>query len=635
MEKVKSTVTVMCSFHNDAVAKAVSLGDKTLLCFSCALDQTKTGDKTIKEIDKICDGNENVLLEYLQIKQTASRKENLIKEYERKLEEVQGNLKQEVKIMYETLSEKIGKMTENTVALIESKTEGLLNDFDSDKKILNRLQKAINKNIEKVLDARDGDVDHCKSELLEIKKEIDGKIADRDSNPEGVFISNKIFEQIISPTEHFLGEVDIYNTDHYAQLEQDVTHSNELNKEQNHTTSSIGVTTTLQDFARKIPPKVPPKPKTAPCQEIHDKPKPVPRSRKSASGSKPDGTSDGENIQQSFRESKEFPEESSEKVTNIAEEHKSPEKVETKHEKARKTKIFTFDKKDKKKVVPKLENYEDVDLAPNKHTQAKDLINKSVSLTGLQFTSSSKFSKLVTIGQDQIGLLTTKHSTVVVAQIDGRAHRKTYPDGVISIAAMENNQLAILVQEKGTKIETVHLSGGDFETKNTIYLSIEISDVTGFDYSKTKSLFAIGTRTQQVIIDGKRKKIKSTDISNITGSSKIATTYDFEKERIYVLNMEHRSVKCVCLKNVKHLWNGRYDQLIKPKALCLYKDKLCVASSGTVTIFSAKDGTPIRKHGSVGLVQDCLGICVIDDVIVISSNSDNFEESRKLGFIHF
>ncbi|XP_045165535.2 uncharacterized protein LOC123529318 isoform X2 [Mercenaria mercenaria] len=619
METSQNYVTPMCSAHNDAVAKAVCLKNKELLCFQCAIAKAKLDVYTIQEIDKISEGKEKLKLEYILMKQIASRKETFIVEYERKAGEVKENLEQEVKKMYDQLSEELCKLKENTLHSVESNSDSFLKDLYSNKKELDGVQKTINENLEKLSVATVSDVESLESQLQEVKKKLTDEIPDLDSNPEGVFTASKMFQEAMSKSKGVLGEVTLSNMDHYSLPTQDESQANK---------TAYSIPTAI---IGSQPPKIPPKPGAFSSDEYHERPKLFPRNAEA----KPKRASITEDTSQMAM--KIAP---GNDMTAAKTDSKMSPKTETvpesKPEKAKKSKFKIFGGP-KDKPREKLEDYEDVSFAPKTPIQAKYLINTTLPLSGLDSIHTPlKFEKLVTIGPDRIGLLNRKQSSVVVAQLDGNVHIKQYPDGVTSIAAMENNQLAILTQKEGNKIETICVTDKGFDTKNTIDLKEELSDVTGFDYSysKNKSRFAIGTKTKQVFIDGKGKKIKSTEIDNTTGSSDIATTYDFENDCIYVMNMEHKSIKCVSLKNLAPVWKRKCeDQLFKPKSVCLYKDKLCIASSGTVTIFAAKDGAPIRKHETVDLVQDCLGICVIDDVIVISSNSDRLDESRKLGFI--
>ncbi|XP_045165083.2 uncharacterized protein LOC123529001 [Mercenaria mercenaria] len=616
METSQNYFTPMCSVHNDAVAKAVCLKNKELLCLQCAIGKAKLDAYTIQEIDKISEGKEKLKLEYIVMKQIASRKENFIVEYERKAGEVTENLQQQVKKMYDQLSEELSKLKENTLHSVESKRDLFLKDLYSNKKELDGVQKTINENLEKLSVATVSDVDSFESQLQEVKKKLADEIPDLNSNPEGVFIASKMFQETMSKSKGVLGEVNLSNMDHYSLPTQDESQAN--NAVYLEPTASIG----------SQPPKLPPKPDAVASDEYCEKPKLLPRNAEA----KNKRTSINEDTSQTVM--KTTP--GNDITTSQTDSKKTETVAEPKQEKAKKPKFKLFGGLSaKEKPREKLEDYEDVTFTPKTPVQAKYLINRTITLSGLQsIHAPMKFSKLVTIGPDRIGLLTRTQSTVVVAQLDENTNIKPYRNGVTSIAATENDQLAILTKKDGNKIETVCVTDKGFDTKSTIDLKVELSDVTGFDYSKNKSRFAIGTRTKQVIIDGKGKKIKSTDIDITTGSSDIATTYDFENDCIFVLNMEQKSIKCVSLKNLAPVWKRKCeDDVFKPKSVCLYKDKLCVACSGSVTIFAAKDGTPIRKHDTTDLVQDCLGICVIDDVIVISSNSDGLDESRKLGFI--
>ncbi|XP_060557423.1 uncharacterized protein LOC132717864 [Ruditapes philippinarum] len=601
MEKLHS-YSAMCSTHSDEVAIAACVGTKELLCFKCSMEKAKAS-VPVKELDKMSEGGEKLILDFLMEKQKAQRKNNFIDIYKRKAEGAKNKVSDQIHCFYKELSEQIIKMRDNTLLSLEEKYTLFLEMCNKDEEKLKTTTQMINEHLDKLSSAKGADLDKYKAELDEIMKKLDD-IADHESCPEADFHASKKLKDDILMPESKIGEVNLFASDHYEKLGPTEGAENYKNpKETNF---------------EETPPTIPPKPvsKTVGSDEVnYEKPKVIPRKKSSTSNES------GWQIPEDNRKSKGDQNESAK---------------EDKEEKPRK-KFFRWKSKPAK-LEDKLQDYEEVSLKnENQERQARYLVNKTVTLSEFPdgLSTSFKFSKLIPIGLSRIGLLSEKHSSIFVCGLDGKIQcTNNYPkDAVISIIEMTDDMIAVLNKTE-TSIETVKVTDKRFEVKNTINFKLDISKVTGFDFSKTKSHFAIGTESEYVILDKKGKKIKSIRMETSVDSKDIFSIYDFEKNNVFIINKTTKSLKCFDVQSAEVIWKRKCeDPSFQPESACLYQGKLYIASSRAVIQFSTADGKPERKHETDDLIQNCLGLCVIDNVCAISSNSSDSAESKRLGFL--
>jgi hypothetical protein len=554
----------------------------------------------VKELEKLTAGVEKLILDSLMEKQKAQRKNNYIDVYKRKAEDAKEKVSDQIHCFYNELSEKITKMRDNTLLSLEAKYTLFLEMCNKDEEKLKTTTQMINEHLDKLSSAKEDDLDKFKAELEEIMKKLDD-IADHESCPESGFHASKKLKEVIFMPESKIGEVSLYANDHYEKL--------------GPTEGTENKTKPDETIFEEPPPVIPPKPesKIVDSDEVsYVKPKVIPRKKSSSSNES------GWQVPEDNRKSE------------------GDQNETAKEEKPRK-RFFRWKSKPDK-LEGKLQDYEEVSLTnENQEREARYLVNKTVTLTEFPggLNTSFKFTKLIPIGLNRIGLLSQNHSSIFVCGLDGKIQctNNYHKDAVISIVEMTDDMIAVLNKTE-TSIETVKVTDKTFEVKNTINFKLDISKVTGFDYSKTKSQFAIGTETEYVILDKKGKKIKSMRMETSLDSKDVFTIYDFEKSNVFIINKTTKSLKCVGFQNAEGIWKRKCeDPLFQPESACLYQGKLYIASSHAVIQFSTADGKPERKHETDDLIQNCFGLCVIDRVFAISSNSPDCEESKKLGFL--
>lgn len=199
-----------------------------------------------------------------------------------------------------------------------------------------------------------------------------------------------------------------------------------------------------------------------------------------------------------------------------------------------------------------------------------------------------------------------------------------------SIVATGDQQLVVLLKEEST-IEIFDFSGTDLLQKCCFTLKGMTDNITGFDYDAKGSQFAISSPGSISIIE-KGGNILRTQWMEISKAFKIKTTYNFGRDRLYVLNFDHQTLKCLCLSKLEKHIDWAYKLEKPPKDMYLNNDLLFVACSDDIIVVQVVDGTPVHNIHTKKILEDCLAITCIGDVIVFSSGSDDVTKSLSLGF---
>jgi hypothetical protein len=162
----------------------------------------------------------------------------------------------------------------------------------------------------------------------------------------------------------------------------------------------------------------------------------------------------------------------------------------------------------------------------------------------------------------------------------------------------------------------------------------QFCNITGFDFDDCLSNFAISTPEKVIMLDksGKTVKAKTYNAANGQNKNELVTIFNFKKDCLYVLNTCDNTLKMFSFRKKRVKWKRKLENAAAAKKMCLYNDKLCITCGSDIAIISATSGDQIGKHETNCLLEDCLGLCVIDNVLVFSSGSDNFETSTKLAY---
>ncbi|XP_060590502.1 uncharacterized protein LOC132745573 [Ruditapes philippinarum] len=268
----------------------------------------------------------------------------------------------------------------------------------------------------------------------------------------------------------------------------------------------------------------------------------------------------------------------------------------------------------------------------------KQFINKTVKVSELKkenFSSALKFSKLVYLGEGCIGLMSDIHNSVLVVGLDGHYFDKAIlKGGRISMCGLGIGGIAT-VKDTSLQIDKFKVCTNKLTLAGSIIADEQFCNITGFDFDVCSSNFAVSTPEKVIILDksGKIVKAKTYNAANGQSKNELVTIYNFEKDCLYILNTCDNSLKMFSFKKKRTKWKSKLENTGVAKGMCLYNDKLCITCGSDIAVISATSVDQIDKHKTNYILEDCLGVCVIDNVLVFSSGSDNFEISTKLAYI--
>ena len=613
------TTTPMCDTHDSDVAQALCLNHRRLMCFSCALKEATSKECVVKEIREL-DENNSLLLRCLLMRQCSSRKERLIAEHEKKTAEVKKDLEQKVMDVYDKLNNRLKQMKDDCMKSLDKGAQTITESNAESKQRLLTFQKAINETIDKLSVESMSDTG-IERQLNEMETDILQNIEDKQCIVEGIFKENsKLVETIMQP-KAILSVVSLIEQGHYAVI-NDKPESQEDPSQK------------LQVYASS--------------DEILDE---------SEKATEPSNDTKDENLYSQHKNGKEKARDSntSDQSTDIPIDGQKghggkgffarlfSKENRDKHQKERNKSETKEDEPNRQSKTSQSESlgkiYADSAFSEAKGVKPKHLINKTVYVKELKkndFSSALKFSKLIYLGDGYIGMMSETHSSVFVVGLDGKLFgKKTFKGGKITMCDMGKYVIAT-VNDPGVQINKFKVSEEGLTTVASVVASEQLSDITGFDFDVSSSTFAISTTEKVIVLDkaGKTVKIIAYNSSNNSPTNELATLYNFEMDCLYILNKSKNTLKMFSLKKKSFLWKRKIDGSdFTPKCMCLSEDKLCITCGSSIALFSAASGEPLFKNETKDLLEDCLGLCVIDSVIVFSSGSDDFETSAKLAYI--
>ncbi|XP_045165591.2 uncharacterized protein LOC123529345 isoform X2 [Mercenaria mercenaria] len=630
-----SAIIPMCDIHHDDVAQALCHNHKKLLCLSCVLEKAKSAKCSFTEIRKVSGEKDSLLLECLSVRQIAKKKERLIEEHENKTEILKDKLKQEVTEMYGNLTKRLDKMKENCLTSIDKQAKTVTAANEHNKQRLATFQRTVNEHIEKLSAESVADKTDIQLKFEEVKTEVMNNIPDKDTTPEGLFTPNDRLSEVIMRSGASLGSVYLIAPERYDKIDESnsthdgsskpvYTSSDEVVHDTNKTKPDFVESDESNEAANSI--NVPEKKKS----ESNEGKGSTDISGKSGTTSA-DGKSKKKNVG----------------IFNwFSTDKKKTYELDGQEKKTGSDKNDDQGKSANVKKRPSSESgttvteniYQESTFYTSTNEQPKYLINKTVKASSLKqlFTSACKFSKLVDLGDGYIGMFSEVHNSLVLVGTSGQVFgRKTFKEGNHAVAAVGNQELAVIA-EPGLQVSKFKVNDKGFTAAASFVVNEEISNITGFDYDVASSKFAVSSPNKVIVLDkrGQTLNVVPFGTANTSARNELATTYEFINNCLYMLNTRDKTLKMFSLEKSDALWKRKFESSsVMPRSMCLYKDTLCIACGDAIALFAASSGKPIVKHDTEDLLDDCLGICVIDDVLVFSSNSDNIEKSTSLAYI--
>ncbi|XP_045165891.2 uncharacterized protein LOC123529577 [Mercenaria mercenaria] len=633
---VDSAIIPMCDIHHEDVAQALCHYHKKLLCLSCVLEKAKSPECSFTELRKISGDKDTLMVECLSVKQMTAKKKRLLDDHEQKTSTLKDKLEKNVIELHDELTTRLVGMKDKCLMTIDKSAKTVTAGNEQIKQQLVTLETAINDTIDKLSAESIEDVVDIQTKLKEVKTEVMENIPDKDTVPEGDFKPNDHLREIIMKSGASLGHAYLIDQERYAKVGEvtdgardrtskpwyassdEIVYGTEKGKlDSAKADVNTKQTGSLIEASEKQSSE---RSKREQSTEIDDKSQTSP-------GGKSGKTRGG--IFKWFSFDKRKSDLSEGKAKGIGTDTKEHQRISTLPKKRTSS---GPDNTDSENI------YQDSTFYRPSYMSPKYLINKTVMASDMrqQFPSACKFSKLVDLGDGYIGMLSEIHNSLVLLGTDGHVFgKKTFKEGKHNIAAVGNQEIAVIA-EPGLQVSKFKVSGKGFTIVASFIVNEEISNITGFDFDITSSKFAVSSVDKVIVLDKSGKKLKAVPYgtTKTPETNEIATTYDFKNDCLYILNIKDKTLKMFSLEKSDAVWKRRFEShSVMPRSMCHYKDKLCIACGDAVAIFSAISGKPIVKHDTNDLLDDCLGICVIDEVLVLSSNSDNLEKSTTLAYV--
>ncbi|KAH3873536.1 hypothetical protein DPMN_036773 [Dreissena polymorpha] len=116
----------------------------------------------------------------------------------------------------------------------------------------------------------------------------------------------------------------------------------------------------------------------------------------------------------------------------------------------------------------------------------------------------------------------------------------------------------------------------------------------------------------------------------------IRTTYSFDVNKFFAMNIENKSLKCVdCERQTREWAIICTDSDLCARQMILCGNLLLVTSPSCIFIFSQNDGETKKKVPTETLLKDIHGICLIEgeQFAIVTSTSKDRDASQTLGFV--
>jgi hypothetical protein len=595
-------MTPMCDTHEDVVAETLCLNHRRLMCVTCGLKEAKLSECEVLDIRHL-GKQDSLLLRSLLLKQSVSKKERQIDEHAEKAAEMKKVLEQNVLDTYNKLIDRIQELKSNSLALLDKQANVILQTNKGKKQPLLTFQKEIDIYIKKISIESLNDPNDLERELNEIEKKILETLNIKETLLESSCNPNAELENSIMQSDKFLSYVSLLDQEHYDVIpdtpQKEPIYSDEVRDDHDAKVAQIS-----DDSRQDMPVQTESRKSTTSVQK----------------GQSDKGYFGIPKFLQKAKKTKSTASEKDVKSKNAEIADEPQNEYELYEYSADKSGLNAY----KTGVRPK-------------STDPKSFINKTVQVSELKrehFSSALKFSKLLYLGEGCIGLMSEINNSVTIVGLDGHYFDKTtLKGGKISMCGLDKGGIAT-VKDNGLQIDKYKVSNNKMTLAGSIVADEQFCNITGFDFDDCSSNFAVSTPEKVIILDKSGKTVKAKTYNAAIGQNKneLVTIFNFKKDCLYILNTCDNSLKMFSFRKKCVKWKRKLENTGMAKNMCLYNDKLCITCGSDIAIISATSGDQIGKPETNCLLEDCLGLCVIDNVLVFSSGSDNFETSTKLAY---
>lgn len=635
------SITPSCDRHPDDTAHVLCRRHRELLCYTCGLERASERECSIIEIRKISTERDRLLIENLAVKQLAKDKKHLVERHDTYIESLKSNLEQEVLDVHFKLVQRLDKLKDDCLKSIETQTRTITKSNKQIDQKLALIENTADQNIDKLSCNSTEDITTVKLNTEEVKSDLKDSILNRNARPQGTFKPNTILFNTVLQEDISLGHLTI--------IEDEACENNERFSKCNTVGNTSDVFKRKQIHGSEISKR----------EVVTRNPKPYERQPCSVQLSSDEVSPDTDDdylepisyinttICYSRSDVKDkddtTPKQKSDHVTPKERKAKSFSGAPRRYIPISKTvdmpqeKVIIGERKDDPYCLKSFSGYKENIYNDIEFNSLNSITtDKTVTISGMRshFRSACKFSKLVYLGSSRIGMLSKVHNSIVVVNLNGSVlNTKTKIRGLVNIASVGKEKLALLI-ENGRQVCILDVSRVGGSTTDCFSVQERFECITGFDFDMHSSLFAISSPSKLVVLDKAGHVVTShTHSSTPTTSGEIISVYDFRKMRLYVLNIQNRTLKCLDVTKGDAVWKCKYeDGDFIPRNICLYNDTICIACKDVIFQLLSDDGTLLTSHDARSILEDCLGVCVIDDIITFTSNSNDFDISTKLAY---
>lgn len=659
-----------CDVHIFEIASAACLVHRKLLCLNCIASHAKTAEKPeeciIEAISALSEEKSDYLC--MIIENELKRREKILDENEQETKQKQNDMEKEINATAEKLSLNVKKMKDDALQLLSDKADSILSKYETQRLELRKFRRGMTNILNNLPIQNEASEDELLQSLRQLATEVRKTSIEKDTI-DAAFVPNKRLKKLLRTSGCELGVVALYIENHYdlvlnykvselhdsAQLEHetgknvDNKNSNIPHQDHQYTPcrippqiscpskdSAFAVTAVKQSEHRKGDVQKSSKDENEiPNQRsffIYDRP----LAEANVCHRKKEIKTDTYNvIAQEYEQIPGLFRSFSEHAYSVsAEEEKKdgeiPDVSRHKFEKRR-------TKSNSDNTEPKSVNYVDVEYPTRTSIQVptpKMLINKTLCIRATsQMISAWKFEQIFEFENSTFCLFSPQNDALVLAKLDGSVTcAKVHSHKISKMVKTGPNTFGVL-RETGKSIEFYKIVDNEIIQDNKVNLKENLSFATGFDFDE-QGRYAVSSPWNILVANAKGQtvKYKLYCTAECKDLSKIRTIFDFKKDAIYILNNTRATLKRINVETRTEAWKIKLDQQFSTRSMCLHKNQLFVSSKHRILQFSTEENGEIVQQDTSDLIDDCLGIYVTDDVIIVTSNSDDIAQSSKLAF---
>lgn len=237
--------------------------------------------------------------------------------------------------------------------------------------------------------------------------------------------------------------------------------------------------------------------------------------------------------------------------------------------------------------------------------------------------------KLILLDDVNSDIILTSHNGVVSCA-------KRIQMKVEDILVLNENDFMLIFENAFRKMSIKH---GAILASEIIHLeNTEI--MTGSDFDGTSKI-AISTPFSVLIYDlagSLQTKLSygTLGIQPDVSFSVIKTTYDFNRNSIYILNTEKKTTKRFSFETNSYTWRKKCDDdYFTPQCMYLWRTELFVLSKNCIVSFDVETGEGLDFYSTDSVFGNCLTMCIMEPyrIAAVTSESDKSAECVRIGFV--